>query len=79
MLGYLILGVGICATVYMRRNKLADIKELIDDGRELNRARQALGRPAATFVDASKARMEIVEKTGEILWDINKIIHRDDK
>lgn len=79
MIGFIIFAAGICLTAFIQRERLAAAHELLKDGIDLNNARKALINTKQSFVDAAKSRLEIVEKTGEIIWDINHIIHPDDK
>lgn len=70
---FAIIFVAIIGTAIANRHFLGDVKELVQDGFDINNARLALQNAKISVGDAIKERLKIAQKTGEVLMDIKHI------
>ena len=75
MFGYIILAVSLF-TILKNRTKIqqgvGNVSELIRDGIDFQRAHNAL--KTDSLLNGAKDQLTLVKKTGEIIYDVNKII-----
>ena len=69
------LGLGIVGyNVIAHRHFLGDLKELVKDGLDMNRARVALKNSKLDMIKNVQERFNFAEKTGEVMLDIRHIV-----